>query len=204
MVLSQPDIRKAVKSKRIVFDPPLEESQWGEASIDLRLGRSFTTFKTIDGVKVSVAGELEALGESGFWQTSELSEFDEFANRKTFVLKPNDFVLVPTYESVKVPNNLIGLIEGRSTYARIGLTMHQTAPWIQPGWSGPIILEIRNSGPLTIELTPLIDRPCQLTFLKLSTPLPRNLVYGSKISDVYLNQTHPIKQSRKTRSGKSR
>ena len=204
MVLSQPDIRKAVKSRRIVFDPLLEESQWGEASVDLRLGRSFTTFKKIEGVKVSVAGGLDALGESGFWQTSELSEFDEFGNRKTFILKPNDFVLVPTYETVKVPNNLIGLIEGRSTYARIGLTMHQTAPWIQPGWSGPIILEIRNSGPLTIELTPIIDRPCQLAFLKLSTPLPKNLVYGSKISDVYLNQTHPIKQARKARSSKSR
>ena len=204
MVLSQPDIRKAVKSKKIIFDPPLEESQWGEASVDLRLGRSFTTFKKIEGVKVSVVGGLEALSESGFWQTSDLAEFDEFENRKTFVLKPNDFVLVSTHESVQVPNNLIGLIEGRSTYARIGLTMHQTAPWIQPGWSGPIILEIRNSGPLTIELTPLIDRPCQLTFLKLSTPLPRNLIYGSKISDVYLNQTHPIKQARKTRSSKNR
>jgi len=45
MVLSQPDIRKAVKNKKIVFDPPLEESQWGECSVDLRLGRSFTTLK---------------------------------------------------------------------------------------------------------------------------------------------------------------
>lgn len=204
MVLSQPDISKAVKDKKIVFDPPLEERQWGECSVDLRLGRSFTTLKKIDGIKISVAGGLQGLGETGLWQTSELPEFDEFGTRKTFVLEPNGFVLVPTYEIVKIPNNLIGLIEGRSTYARIGLTMHQTAPWIQPGWSGPIILEIRNSGPLTIELTPVIDRPCQLTFLKLSTPLPESLAYGSKISDVYLNQTHPIKQARKNRTGKSR
>ena len=204
MVLSQPDIRKAVKNKKIIFDPPLEESQWGECSVDLRLGRSFTTLKKIEGIKISVAGGLQGLGETGLWQTSELAEFDDFGTRKTFVLEPNGFVLVPTYETVKIPNNLIGLIEGRSTYARIGLTMHQTAPWIQPGWSGPIILEIRNSGPLTIELTPLIDRPCQLTFLKLSRPLPKSLAYGAKISDVYLNQTHPIKQARKTRSGKSR
>ena len=204
MVLSRPDIRKAIKNNKIVFDPPLEESQWGECSVDLRLGRSFTTLKQIEGIKISVAGGLQGLGESGLWQTSELAEFDDFGKRKTFVLEPNGFVLVPTYETVKIPNNLIGLIEGRSTYARIGLTMHQTAPWIQPGWSGPIILEIRNSGPLTIELTPIVDRPCQLTFLKLSTPLPKSLAYGSKISDVYLNQTHPIKQARKTRTAKSR
>lgn len=204
MVLSQPDIRKAVRAGRISFDPPLLDNQWGEASVDLRLGSSFTKLKEIQGVKISVAGGLQSLGESGFWQTVDVPEDDGFGNRNSITLRPNDFVLVPTYEKVKIPNNLIGLIEGRSTYARLGLSMHQTAPWIQPGWSGPIILEIRNSGPLTIELTPLIDRPCQLTFLKLSRPLPKHLAYGAKISDVYLNQTHPIKQSRKTRSSKSR
>ena len=195
---------KGRQVQKIVFNQPLEESQWGEASVDLRLGRSFTTLKKIDGFKISVARGLQGLGETGFWQTSELSEFDEFGNRKTFILEPNGFVLVPTYESVKIPNNLIGLIEGRSTYARIGLTMHQTAPWIQPGWSGPIILEIGNSGPLTIELTPLIDRPCQLTFLRLTWPLPKHLAYGAKISDVYLDHTHPIKQARKPRSSRAR
>lgn len=82
MVLSQPDIRKAVKSGKIAFDPPLEESQWGECSVDLRLGRSFTTLKKIDGFKVSVASGLQGLGETGFWQTSELTEFDEFDKRK--------------------------------------------------------------------------------------------------------------------------
>jgi dCTP deaminase len=204
MVLSQPDIRKAVKAGRIVFDPPLEEDQWGEASVDLRLGKSFTKFKNIDGVKISVAGGLQSLGELGFWQTVDVPEDDGFGRRSSITLQPGDFVLVPTYEKVKIPNDLIGLIEGRSTYARLGLSMHQTAPWIQPGWSGSIILEIRNSGALSIELTPLIDRPCQLAFLKLSRPLPKSLLYGSKTSDVYLDQTHPIKQARKSRGGKTR
>lgn len=199
MVLSQPDIRKAVKAGRIGFDPPLEEDQWGEASVDLRLGRSFTRFKKIEGVKVSVAGGLQSLGESGLWQTVEMPEYDEFHERKIFTLHPGDFVLALTHETIKIPNNLIGLIEGRSTYARLGLGMHQTAPWIQPGWSGPIVLEIRNSGPLIIELTPLIDRPCQLTFLQLSQPLPRTLLYGAKVSDIYLDQKHPLKHTRKSR-----
>src|SRR5262249_43144926 len=51
---------------------------------------------------------------------------------------PGQFVLALTYESIKIPKHLIALVEGRSTYARLGLSMHQTAPWIQPGWSGPI------------------------------------------------------------------
>jgi hypothetical protein len=69
------------------------------------------------------------------WATKELREKDEFGKRETFTLGPGEFVLALTYESIKVPKNLIALVEGRSTYARMGLSMHQTAPWIQPGWS---------------------------------------------------------------------
>jgi deoxycytidine triphosphate deaminase len=70
--------------------------------------------------------------------------------------------------------------------------MHQTAPWIQPGWKGPIVLEMMNHGPLRIELTPMVDRPCQLTFIKLSKPLPQDLLYGTKPGDAYQEQDHPL------------
>jgi dCTP deaminase len=83
---------------------------------------------------------------------------------------------------------MIAMVEGRSTYARVGLSMHQTAPWIQPGWNGQITLEIRNSGPLKIELTPLIDMPCQLTFFQLSSELAEAAAYGSRSGDVFQNQ----------------
>ena len=87
-----------------------------------------------------------------------------------------------------MPRNLIAMVEGRSTYARVGLSMHQTAPWIQPGWNGQITLEIRNSGPLKIELTPLIDMPCQLTFFQLTTELAESKAYGSRPTDLFQNQ----------------
>src|SRR6266700_3750006 len=150
MVLSQGDIRKLVGRKKIVFSPELEEKQYGEASVDLRLGFEFTIFKPQVGIKISV------------------------------------------------PRNLIALVEGRSTYARVGLSMHLTAPWVQPGWVGPIILEMTNNGPLAIELTPKIDKPCQLTFLELKTPLPSKLAYGSRVTDVYQHQAHPLDTKRKT------
>ena len=79
-------------------------------------------------------------------------------------IKPGDFVLARTLESITVSRSMIARVEGRSTYARVGLSMHQTAPWIQPGWSGCIILELKNNGPLTIKLTPVRDRLCQITF----------------------------------------
>lgn len=155
MVLAQPDLREAVATGRIKFDPPLDERQWGPASVDLRLGFSFTRLKKLDGITVSVAAGLGALSNAGFWDTINLSEFDAHGHRESFLLRPQELILAMTYEKVTVPDDMIALVEGRSTYARVGLSMHQTAPWIQPGWPGrAIVLEIYNTGPLTIQLTP--------------------------------------------------
>lgn len=192
MILSQTDIREAVEAGEIGFDPPLDEEQWGEASVDLRLGFSFTQFKKFDGVTVSVAAGLTSVGGLGFWNTKELKPKDELEKPENFVLDPGEFVLGLTHESIKVPKHLIALVEGRSTYARVGLSMHQTAPWIQPGWSGPIVLEIMNHGSLSIALTPIVDRPCQVTFLELKTGLAEDLGYGTRASDRYQDQKHPL------------
>ena len=194
MVLSQPDLRAAVERGDIGFDPSLEADQWGEASIDLRLGFRFTKFvrKGLDGVSFSIAKGLGALGGLNIWNMKDLKPEDELGKKEVFKLEPGEFVLALTYETVRVPRNLIGVVEGRSTYARAGLSMHQTAPWIQPGWSGPIVLEIMNNGPLTIELTPVMDRPCQLSFLRLSSALPQGLEYGSRPGDRYQGQKHPL------------
>jgi len=195
MILSQPALRDAVASGEVAFDPPLEERQWGEASVDLRLGFSFTILdRSLTGITLSVAEGMQAIAKAGFWKTKDLSERDVHDKRESFTLDPNEFVLAMTYESITVPRNLIAMVEGRSTYARLGLSMHQTAPWIQPGWSGPIVLEIMNNGPLKIQLTPIIDRPCQLTFFQLTGELPNSMSYGSRSSDRYKDQQHPIDQ----------
>src|SRR5262249_33890807 len=192
MIFSQINLRAAVATGQISFDPPFEERQWGEASIDLRLGFSFTRLDKAPGLIVSVADGLGALGRSGLFTTKELRARDEFGDPESYVLRPGAFILAMTYESVKVPPNMIAHVEGRSTYARVGLSMHQTAPWIQPGWSGPIILEMMNNGPLDIKLTPLIDRPCQITFFELKTELPPEMAYGARETDAYQGQQHPL------------
>lgn len=197
MILSQVDLRKEVSERKVAFDPKLEENQWGEASVDLRLGFRFTRLKEVPGIKLSISEGMEAISKAGFWDTQDLDETDEFGKRISFYLEPKEFVLAMTYEAITVPNHLIAIIEGRSSYARLGLSMHQTAPWIQPGWDKtPIILEIYNLGPNTIELTPMKDKPCQLTFMELKTLLPDELSYGSRSTDTFQHQEHPLDQSK--------
>jgi len=173
----------------------LEERQWGEASIDLRLGTQFTKLQKLSGLKFSVHQGLPQL--QGFWKTIDEPVKDDFGKPNSFCLEPEEFVLALTHEVVTVPPHLIARVEGRSTYARVGLSMHQTAPWIQPGWTGQIVLEIKNSGTALVELFPLLDRPCQITFFKLTSALPKSLAYGSRSSDKYANQAHPLDQSKK-------
>lgn len=192
MILSQPQIREAVERKEIRFAPGLEDRQWGEASIDLRLGLKFTKFKPAPNVTFSMAGGIGAVADTGLWHEETFELRDKFGKRRTYVLEPNEFILAQTYEHVWIPRHLIAMVEGRSTYARVGLSMHQTAPWIQPGWDGQITLEIRNSGQFKIELTPIDDMPCQLTFFQLSSEVPESAAYGSRTTDVFQNQTSPI------------
>lgn len=193
MILSHRDLRARVDNNNISFSPSLQEEQWGEASIDLRLGHQFTVFRdNLTSMSLSIDKGLKMVGEIGLWKSKTLKSSDELGHPERFKLEPGKFVLAETYEEVSVPVDLLARVEGRSTYARLGLSMHQTAPWIQPGWKGKIILEIMNNGPLTIELTPTVDRPCQLTFMTLSSPVSKDVAYGSKATDSYQNQKHPL------------
>ena len=197
MILSRPDLTGAVCDGTIKFNPPLEDGQWGEASVDLRLGYQFTRLKEVDGITVSVADGLETVANAGLWQTRELKDNDGFGNAEVFEIHPGEFVLAKTYESITVPRDMIARVEGRSTYARVGLSMHQTAPWIQPGWSGPIILELMHHGSFPLKLVPKRDRPCQLTYFRLSSQVPEEYAYGAKAVNSYQNQSHPIVKSPK-------
>jgi deoxycytidine triphosphate deaminase len=82
MILSKNDIRRAVEAEEIGFTPGLEETQWGEASIDLRLGFQFTKFRDAAGLTVSVADGLKTIGRLGLWATKTLKESDEFGTRE--------------------------------------------------------------------------------------------------------------------------
>ena len=182
MILSHSDIRSLVADNRVRFSPELEEDQIKEASIDLRLGRPFTLLKGNNSLTISVANGLDL--PEGLWEDLE---------EESYVIQPGTFILAMTHEAVYLPTDIIGRVEGRSTYARVGVSMHQTAPWIQPGFEGRIILEIMNNGPWKIQLQALKDRPCTLT-LFTTREVPKNVAYGSRKTDVYQHQVHPLRR----------
>jgi dCTP deaminase len=192
VILSQKQIREAVQKNQIRFDPPVEKRQWAEASVNLRLGLKFTQFKAAENVTFSMAGGIRAITDTGLYHEEVFEIHDVFGKRRKYVLEPNEFILAQTYEHVWIPRHLIGMVEGRSTYARVGLSMHQTAPWLQPGWDGHITLEIRNSGRNKIELTPMDDMPCQITFFQLTSKIPKKDAYGSRPTDAFQHQTSTL------------
>jgi dCTP deaminase len=193
MILSRAEIEAAVNKGEVRFSPGLEKRQWGDASIDLRLGLKFAKFVP-SNVIVPLAQGLKSLPPN-LWHEETFPIKDSFGKRKAYVLEPGEFILAQTYEHIWIPRNLIARVEGRSTYARFGISMHETAPWLQPGWDGQITLEIRNSGYLRVELMPIDDMPCQVTFFLLTSPVPDDEGYGSRVTDSFQHQstTMPIK-----------
>ncbi len=127
MILSPKHIREEIKKKNIRFDPPIEERQWGEASINLRLGFTFTHFLPAAGIIFRLSDGIGALRDANVWKEEVYK--DAAGRARPYILEPGDFVLGMTHERVWIPRHLIGMVEGRSTYARAGLSMHQTAPW---------------------------------------------------------------------------
>ena len=183
MVLSRPDILTYLKDGRIRFEPRVSPDRVKQVSIDLRLGHKFTVFKKCPGYLPAI------LCDNSLWKSADLWEHYE---RDSFKLEPGQFVLAHTLESVTIPNDLVGLVEGRSSFARIGVTIHLTAPKIDPGFSGTITLEMANFGRVPVELRAEVDEPAQLILMRLSTPLPAEETYGAGSGDVFQYQSDPI------------
>ncbi len=166
----------------------MSEDRIAQVSVDLLLGERFTTFKK------DVPGYLTAIRmDPSLWSSEDLWEHRE---ADTFRLEPNQFVLAQTLERVCMPNDLIGFVEGRSSYARIGVTVHVTAPKVDPGFQGHITLEMANFGKIPVELQAGVDKPAQLLLAKTTQPLNESELYGTDPADLFQNQTEPIPKSR--------
>jgi hypothetical protein len=105
-------------------------------------------------------------------------------------------VLAQTLERVYIPPDLVGLVEGRSTWARVGVSIHVTAPKIDPGFDAQITLEMFNFGKVAVDLRAEVDKPAQLILLRVSTPLREEDLYGRAGHDVFQGQTDPIPHRR--------
>ncbi len=109
--------------------------------------------------------------------------------KEGFVLHPGEFVLGSTLEAVKVPTDLVARLEGRSSLGRLGLIIHASAGFIDPGFEGQITLEMQNIGNQPLLLRPY-QRICQLCFYKMSSPV--ETPYNKKKDAKYHGQFGPV------------
>jgi dCTP deaminase len=183
VVLSKREIQKYLAEGKLVITPPPDPQRIDQVSVDLRLGRKFTSFEKppdyLSAVRV----------KSSLFQSRDLWRHEE---RDNYVLEPGGFVLAQTLERVRIPGDLVGFVEGRSSWARTGVSIHLTAPKIDPGFEGTITLEMANVGRVSVELRAEEDLPAQLMFFRVSTPLPENELYGSSEGDIFQYQSDPI------------
>lgn len=161
MILSDGDIKKAIKEKRIVITPrPDLTTQLGSCSIDLRLGDTFRVFDH---------SRFPFIDPSKKDFSNEITKVVKVRKGQNFVMQPGDFVLAVCLENLKIPTDLMGRLEGRSSLGRLGLVVHSTASTFDAGWDGKPVLELGNLGRMAISLTPGM-RICAMTFEELTSP----------------------------------
>lgn len=177
MVLSEREIQELLAAGRLTFRPPLEDKQVGTAAIDLRLGYNFAFYPTLTaGLPADVSAilhqEVDLRDErlvQDFINRVRQDNNRRLGDRDSIAIRPGAFLLAETLESFTLPDDLAARVEGRSIYARLGLTVHQTAPSVKPGWAGQLTLEIVNNGPYTYRLYPRMHL-CQLILERMSSP----------------------------------
>lgn len=172
MILSDRDIRARLTLGDLVIEPLANpELQLQPASVDLRLGREFLVYRAAQ-VTVLDPGDPEGIAAS--------MERVEVAAERAFVLHPGEFALGTTVERVKMPADLVGVVDGRSSIGRLAVVVHATAGFIDPGFEGQITLELSNIGSIAVKLYPGM-RIAQIVMHQMSSPaeLPYGLERGS-------------------------
>ncbi|MDO8649084.1 MAG: dCTP deaminase [Candidatus Peregrinibacteria bacterium] len=174
MILSDRDIRKALDSGRVKIEAPDQElfTHIHASSMDLRLGN---IFKLYEHSKFAVLDPKHPESFQGNMRQIAIADGD------SFIVQPGEFVLGVTRETITVPDDLVVRVEGRSSLGRLGIIIHSTAGFVDPGFSGTITLEISNLNRLPVALYPGM-RVCQIAFEEMSSPadMPYNLKPNSK------------------------
>jgi dCTP deaminase len=159
-VLSDGTIRRLVAEGRVRIEP-FDEGMVQPASVDLNLGDSFRVFHNFRVPAIDLADP-----------PTNLTEHVQVPEGEPFVIHPGEFCLGRTAEWVELPDDLVARIEGKSSLGRLGLIVHATAGFVDPGWKGTLTLEITNLTRVPIILWP--GKPiAQLSFMTLDAPAER-------------------------------
>jgi dCTP deaminase len=164
MVLSDRTIRELLGSGRISIDP-LDPQDIQPSSVDLHLASRFQVFRNSRYPFID-----PMIDQSG------LMEMVDASVEEPFVLHPGEFVLGATIERISLPDDVVARLEGKSSLGRLGLLIHSTAGYVDPGWEGTMTLELSNVANLPIVLTPGMPIG-QVSFMFMTTPVDRP--YGS-------------------------
>lgn len=155
MVLSDADINGLIEQEKLIIEP-YEQSNIEPASVDLRMGNDLKVVNShySPGVPVDLSSP----------------DGDEYIYEEVdpMVVHPGELYLATTREHIELPDNISANVLGRSSLGRLGISVHQTAGFIDPGFEGEITLEITNHGPQSVRLEPGL-RICQIVFHEMSS-----------------------------------
>lgn len=179
MILSDQAIEHALASGRIVIKP-LGENAIQPSSVDIRLGGSLLVFRNASHPYVDTRKPVRGLTTEVAFKTAD----------DPFIMHPGEFVLGATFEHIEVPDDLVCRIEGRSSLGRLGIVIHSTAGYVDPGWRGPLTLELSNVSNLPVTLYAAMGIG-QLSFHEMTGPALRP--YGSKgLGSKYQDSKGPV------------
>jgi dCTP deaminase len=155
MILSDRTIREQIEAGRIVIDP-FDPVCVQPSSVDLHVDAEFRVFRNNRYPFIDVK------------QEQDLTELVEVKPDEAFILHPGEFVLGSTLERVAIPDDLVARLEGKSSLGRLGLLIHSTAGYVDPGWDGYLTLELSNVANLPITIYPGM-KIGQISFFRLTT-----------------------------------
>lgn len=177
MILSDKSIKEEIAAGTIRIEP-FRPDCVQPSSVDVHLDKTFLVFNHMEHTYIDIKKPMPKL-------TTQVEVTDD----RPFIMHPGEFVLGSTFEKLTLPNNIAARIEGKSSLGRIGLLIHSTAGYIDPGFSGNITLELSNVSRLPITLYPGM-KIAQFSFQQMTTPVDKP--YGSpELKSRYQGQTTP-------------
>ncbi len=180
MILSDRDIRARLAQGDLVVGPLSDDAlQIQPASVDLRLDREFLLYR---------ASRVACLDPREPSTIAAAMERVVVSADEALVLHPGEFALGATEERVKMPSDLVGLVDGRSSVGRLAVVVHATAGFIDPGFEGQTTLELSNIGSIPVKLYPGM-RIAQIVLHQLTSPAESP--YGEARGSQYNHQTGP-------------
>lgn len=173
--LSETDV-----DRKILVTPILSSSQIQPASMDVRLGPDFLIIKI---GKITHLDPEKDPNSVKFEVERYTDKYKILEKNEKFILHPNEFILGCTLEYVQLPKDIAARLEGRSSWGRLGILVHSTAGFIDPGFKGNITFELKNMGKVPVPLYPGI-RMAQLSFFNVDNDLPYNGKYSKSFGVV--------------------